>query len=160
LAYRRAKYFNAVVLTCEIPFPNWGQGGGGIEFSDSYRWRSSGRRPTLSLTKIDLDSNVGGYFLSHIIIHSPGPIRGTDDVHIVQIRQQFLPRSEISIGTLKCIVQAQTKEGGHQGIPLFTSLSLMNVTGRIFVICPDIDAAFAVRRHDKRYKTMSGREMS
>ena len=95
-------------LKMSLPY-RW-EGGRGIQFSNSYRGWSARRRPTLSLAKIDLNPSMGRYFLSNIIVHSSGPSRGAYEKNIVQVRQQFLPRLEISMSTFECV---QTRRCCH-----------------------------------------------
>ena len=103
-------------------------------------WPNSSGVPDLSLANVEL-------FLQNVVNRSHPVWRGRD-VHVIQKREQPLSIDQPCPDGFQRAVLTQSEEEGHEGVPLFSTLSLMNVVDVARFIFPQIKGRLAVEKSD------------
>ena len=92
--------------------------------------------PADSLTQIGLDATTPAQGVHHNVIGGPGSVRAGNNVDVVEVSHQELPRLKIVLGFAQGSGDPEREKRRHQGIALFASLAVLNVMGNSILVLP------------------------
>ena len=67
-----------------------------------------------------------------------------NDVYVIEVGKEFFPREELSVRALQCFMKPEAKERRHEGVPLLSSFSLMDIMGNAIVVGQSISALLSL----------------
>ena len=102
------------------------------------------RVPDSRLAAVELDVRVGPQGPLVRRVQLVDPLRGGDDVRVVEIRTDGLPIPQLPLHLCKRGVLSEREQGGHQRISLFSALRLRDAVGSPLPIGPCVRAGSTV----------------
>ena len=107
---------------------------------------------TPCLPCVQPDSSDLPQVLYQQIVHFSSVIWTSDSVHIVQKCEQDFSFSKLCLQRRQCVVNRQTEQKGHQWIPLFYALCLVNVVRDTSSILPPVARSIGANGPDERHQ--------
>ena len=87
---------------------------------------------------MDSDPAVGPQLFLGGVVQRANSLWFRRKVHVVQETKQLLVRVQSSVNRFQRCVLTHTKEKGHDGAPLFSSLTLVDRVHPAVIVLPDI----------------------
>ena len=87
---------------------------------------------------MDSDPAVGPQLFLGGIVQSANSLWFRRKIHVVQESEQLLVRVQSSVNRFQRCVMTHTEEKGHEGVPLFSSLTLVDCVHPAVIVLPEI----------------------